>query len=458
MFIGNSAKDDDLALTIQETTNWYIESQEQGARNSKALIGAPGTSEWVTVGTGVIKAVLNHNEKFYVVSGIELYRVDQDLTVTLLGVFDESTQPSMSANLTQIVVINNTSGYVWDEVTLTFTKISDPDFFPSSSVCYQDGYLVFSREGTGQFFVSDIDDALSYNALNFDEATLRGDVIQAIVSDTRNIWLIGLRTMECWYNSGQTTGVPFVPNKGAASLRGTAAGRSVVSSQIGIFFLGDDHNVYWLNGYTPKNISTDAQAKELTRYADLSDAFGFMMNMDGHWFYALTLPTQGRTFVYDPDENAWHNRESYQLGFWRASCYETIFGLNIVGDSESNKLGLLDRRTYDEYGNYWVVKRVSGVFAAKNKLVSANRLELTFPSGQVPQGITHQAKLRYSDDKGMTFSNPRIMTIGTAGAGKQRLIWWSMGSFYQRVYELSISTPANRDLIDEDFQYEVGGV
>ena len=46
MFIGNSVKDDDLALTAQETVNWYIESQKEGARNSKALIGAQGTSEW----------------------------------------------------------------------------------------------------------------------------------------------------------------------------------------------------------------------------------------------------------------------------------------------------------------------------------------------------------------------------------------------------------------------------
>mgnify|MGYP007068796355 CR=1 FL=1 len=38
MFIGNSVKDDDLALTAQETVNWYIESQKEGARNSKALI------------------------------------------------------------------------------------------------------------------------------------------------------------------------------------------------------------------------------------------------------------------------------------------------------------------------------------------------------------------------------------------------------------------------------------
>ena len=29
MFIGNSVKDDDLALTAQETVNWYIESQRE---------------------------------------------------------------------------------------------------------------------------------------------------------------------------------------------------------------------------------------------------------------------------------------------------------------------------------------------------------------------------------------------------------------------------------------------
>ena len=153
MFIGNSVKDDDLALTAQETVNWYIESQKEGARNSKALIGAQGTSEWTTVGTGVIRAILNHNETFYVISGIKLYRVAQDKTVTLLGTFDESNQPYISANLTQIVVVNGVSGYVWDETTLLFTKITSGNFYPSSAVCYQDGYLIFGREGTGQFFI-----------------------------------------------------------------------------------------------------------------------------------------------------------------------------------------------------------------------------------------------------------------------------------------------------------------
>ena len=110
MFIGSSVKDDDLALTVQETTNWYIESQKAGARNTQALIGAPGTAEWTTVGEGLIKAILNHNEFFYVISGIELYRINQDKSAVLLGTFEESTTPVMSANLTQVVVTNGVKG------------------------------------------------------------------------------------------------------------------------------------------------------------------------------------------------------------------------------------------------------------------------------------------------------------------------------------------------------------
>ena len=146
-----------------------------------------------TSGEGPIKAILNHNEFFYVISGIELYRINQDKSAVLLGTFEESTTPVMSANLTQVVVTNGVNGYVWDENTELFTKITSPNFYPSRSVCYQDGYLIFVRDGTGQFFVSELDDALTYNAIDFDEAVLRGDVLQAVVSDTRNVWLVGAR-------------------------------------------------------------------------------------------------------------------------------------------------------------------------------------------------------------------------------------------------------------------------
>ena len=67
-------------------------------------------------------------------------------------------------------------------------------------------------------------------------------------------------------------------------------------------------------------------------------------------------------------------------------------------------------------------------------------------------------KYDMTDESQYSLHSAMIKEIGTAGAGNQRLVWWSMGSFRQRVYELSISTAANRDLIDEDFQYEVGGL
>lgn len=457
MFIGSSRKDSDLALTIQETVNWYTETQGPGARTPKALIGAPGTAAWAEIGDGPIKALINFNDQLYAISGRQLFSVNQAGNGTILGTMDENNQPTISFNLTQIVITNGVNGYVYDTAALTFSKISSPNFYSSKSVTYQDGYSVFNRQNTGQFFTSDIDDALVYDAIDFDEAVLRGDNLAAVVSDTRNVWLIGTQTCEPWQNAGQLTGVAFVPLRGAASLRGTAAYRSVLACQLGVFFLGDDHNVYWIQGYTPVNISDDQLSKELTSYTNLSNAYAFMMNMDGHWFYVLTLPDQKKTFVYDPEEKEWHNRESYGLGFWRASCYASCYGRNFVGDSQSNKIGYLDRAVYTEYGEFWVSRRVTGVYAQKNNLITWGCLELNFPSGQVPQNVTHQARLSYSDDKGMTFTNPRIMEIGKAGHGLQRCMWWGLGSSRQRVFKLEVSTNGNRDLLGEDISIEMGG-
>jgi len=457
MFIGNSIKDPDVSISRQESINYYIESQGEGARNTKVLIGAQGTESWTTVGSGPIKAIHNHNERLYCVSGIEFYEILSDGSSILRGTLLETNQPFIVSNLTQVVVINGVNGYVWDETTELFTQISSPNFYPTSYGCYQDGYMFFVRDGTGQFFVSAIDDALTYNAIDFDEAILRGDNLLSIVSDTRNVWLVGERTTEPWYNNGQLTGAPIVPTRGAASLRGAAAKYSVVSSQIGLFFLGDDHNVYWMQQYTAKNISTDAQAKELTSYPDLSDAFAFMMNIDGHWFYVLTLPTQKRTFVFDPEENAWHNRESRNLGYWRAACYEQCFGYNLVGDLLSNKIGKLKRDCYQEYGDYWVSKRITGVYSARQKLLSFNRLELVFASGFVAPNVDHIASLRISGNRGMTFGNPRQQRIGKMGNGRIRPIWHAVGSYRDVVFELSVSTNGNRDLLEEDIEVEIGG-
>jgi hypothetical protein len=456
MFIGSSRKDDDLALSRQESINYYVETQGPGSRAQRVLRGAPGTDHFAEVGEGPLRAMINLNGTLYAISGRELYRVDANGNGTLLGTMDENAPPSVSLNLTQVVITNGVNGYVYDAAANTFTKQSSPNFYSSTSVTYQDGYSIYNRAETGQFFVSDIDDALSYSAIDFDEAVLRGDNLLAVTSDSRNVWLIGSQTSEPWYNNGQLVGVPFIPNTGAASLRGTAAGRSVVSSQIGIFLLGDDHNVYWIQGYNFKNISDDSLSRELGNYRNVADAFGFMMNTDGHWFYVLTLPTQGRTFVYDPEEGEWHNRRSYGLTYWRASCYAECYGMSLVGDSQSGKIGRLARDVYTEYGEHWVSERYTGTQSAKNRTITFNMLELVFPSGQVPQNLEHKAALRYSDDKGMTFNNPRIMDIGTAGKGKQRCQWHMLGDTLDRVWHVYVSTPANRDLIEESVEFEVG--
>jgi len=65
-------------------------------------------------------------------------------------------------------------------------------------------------------------------------------------------------------------------------------------------------------------------------------------------------------------------------------------------------------------------------------------------------------RFRWSDNKGLTYGNTMIKEIGTAGAGNQGIGWSTIGNFRQRVYVVTISNRAERNINDEEHQYDVG--
>jgi hypothetical protein len=78
------------------------------------------------------------------VSGAGFYKLT-GLTVapTLLGTLTTSSGPvSIADNGTQIFLATNPDGFIYNEVTNVFGKITDPDFTGAVTVSYLDGYFV----------------------------------------------------------------------------------------------------------------------------------------------------------------------------------------------------------------------------------------------------------------------------------------------------------------------------
>lgn len=79
--------------------NRYFETDPTNQKEQAALLTRPSLRRWITdIGDGPIRATYSQpgtfDDALFVVSGFDLYRVDQDETVTLIGTIDSTTLDS----------------------------------------------------------------------------------------------------------------------------------------------------------------------------------------------------------------------------------------------------------------------------------------------------------------------------------------------------------------------------
>lgn len=357
-----------------------------------------------------------------------------------------------------IITTDSMSNGSWGGPTLsngtafTVTGISDPAFAGgATSVAFCDGYMIFSRPDSGQWFISGLYDATTFDALDFATAEGGPDNLKRIFVDHREVIAFGERTIEVYANQGGAD-FPFVRVEGAFIERGCIAAASVAKMDNGVFFIGDDRMVYRLQGYTPARISTSAVEEVLRDASDVEDAEGWTYVLAGHHFYVLTLPTSEITLVYDAQTNLWHQMRSgtTQTGRWRAQWAMLAFGKSLVGDSLDGNVYELDIDTYDENGEQrrWIAR--TPTMYADGKLARSKLIELECELGVgigSGQGSDPTVMMRTSDDGGTTWSPERTGSMGAQGVTKRRHVrWYRNGSFEQRIIEFSGADPVKTTL------------
>ena len=342
--------------------NLYPEAVPEGGKEPAFLMRAPGLRLLATVGTGPIRGMLAYSGFGYVVSGSELYRVDQYYNVTLLGTVSGTGPVSMADNGVQLFVACDPKSYIYNATTNAFAEITDPDFEGAKTVSFLDGYFVFSQPDSQKFWVTNLLDGSSIDPLDFASAEGSPDRLVSLIVDHREVWLFGTSSVEVWYNAGGGD-FPLERIQGAFNELGCAAAYSVAKLDNGLFWLGADARgqgiVYRSNGYTGVRISTHAIEWQIQSYSRIDDAIGYTYQQDGHAFYVLTFPTANATWVYDVATGAWHERSSWinnRLGRHRSNCQMAYNGEVIVGDYQSGKIYAFDMDVYSDDGEIqkWV--------------------------------------------------------------------------------------------------------
>ena len=446
--------------------NLFPEVVPEGGKEPGFLNRAPGLKFLQTIGDGPIRALWSHqtsNNNFYVVSGMEVYRVfDLDGVPELIGRVSGTGPVSIADNGTQIFFACNGPSYIYNEQTRVFAPITDPDFPGAVTVGYLDGYFVFNEPNSQRVWVTSLLDGTSVDPLDFASAEGSPDGLVAINVDHREAWLFGSDSVEVWYDAGGAD-FPLVRIQGAFNEIGCAAPFSVAKLDNSLFWLGQDARgqgiVYRANGYTGARVSTHAIEYAIAQYGDISDALAYTYQQEGHTFYVLTFPSASATWVYDAATQAWHERAGLTNGEFtrhRSNCQCNFKGNIVVGDFENGNIYTLDLQTYADNGSAqkWL-RSWRALPTGQNNLkrTTHHSLQLDCETGvglSTGQGSNPLAMLRWSDDGGHTWSNEHWSPMGGIGQYGKRVFWRRLGmtlKLRDRVYEVSGTDPVKISIV-----------
>ena len=439
--------------------NLFPEVVPEAGKEPAFLNRAPGLRLLNTIGSGPVRglwAFSSDRGTAYVVSGTELYKIDNQWNSTKIGDVTGTGPVSMADNGTQLFVACNGPSYIYNSSTEVFAPISDPDFKGAVTVGYLDGYFVYNEPNSQKVWVTQLLDGTSVDPLEFASAEGSPDGLVALIVDHREAWLFGTNSVEVWYDAGNTD-FPLERIQGAFNEIGCAAPYSVAKLDNGVFWLGADARgqgiVYRTNGYTGQRISTHAVEWQIQQYSDISDALAYTYQQDGHSFYVLIFPTANTTWVYDAAAQAWHERAGWVNSAFtrhRSNCQMSFNNEIVVGDYQNGKIYAFDLDVYADAGDIqkWL-RTWRALPTGQNNLkrTAQHSLQLDCESGtglNSGQGSDPEVMLRWSDDGGHTWSNEHWSKIGKIGEYYRRVFWRRMGmtlKLRDRVYELSGTDP-----------------
>jgi len=415
----------------------------------------------VTVGTPTITLPGTVNQ--YLVAGSVVSGTNIPLGTTILSIDFNANTITMSANAT-----GSPGALTISVAAAQFGNIVDPGFLPADRIAFIEGWLIFNYTGTRTFFTTGpIAYTLSFPGAFFALKDSSTDNLITLFENNRELWLIGERTSEVWYEAG---GAQFAFSRvpGVGPQMGCGAPHSIARIGDSLIWLGKneagENLVVKTNQYSWDIVSTHAISKAIGTYPLISDAIAYVYEEDAHIFYVLTFPTADVTWVLDltvwtrtQGALGWHQRLSWDSvnGVYhrhRSNCFVNFADVRMVGDYQTGQIHQMSRSFYTDNGNILrCQRRTPHVWSRENReRVFQSALQIEFAPGvglSTGQGSDPQCMLRWSNDGAQSWSNEHWTSIGKIGNSRNRAIWRRLGFARDRVFEANYSEPTPRDVV-----------
>lgn len=407
--VGAAYKFDAQTIDCQTCVNWYPQVIEtpNGARVS-ALIPTAGLESVYqgdvapvrtlhVLSNGMLLAVIGRKLYYSHANQLSFTRIDDQL---INGV----DPVSIADNGTVAMIVNGSDTYSFNLKTFVLIKLEYSPIIRANSVAFLDGRFVLNKKGTGQFvwtklYSTDID------PLSFATAEASPDPLTRIVQIQSELWLIGTRTTERYYSTGDAS-APYARISGGYLEIGCTAPYSICRMGVGVAWLTESEfggrQVVIASGGQPQRITTHALEQEFNRYSRVDDARAYVYQDEGHVFYVITFPSANITWVYDLTTQLWHRRawaDQYgQQDRHRSQCHAFYRGLHLVGDWQNGKIYALKTGTYTDDGDRIIRERTCPAMLTGRNRTVFSLLEIVCETGHaLPVAVSGYPSAIFND-------------------------------------------------------------
>lgn len=430
--------------------NMYYEADPTNLKDGTSLISRPGQAAFLDTEQDFIAGLIRRedaNQTALAVAGTNAYIVeDSGLTSAGTGIAGTS-HVRMATDGANIMIARE--GILYLQSDTTATAVEMPDDVPVIDVVYLAGRFWIGTTDDGKVYFT-VPGETTVDPLNYFSAENSPDPLVGLAVDGDVLMLLGRSSIEYW-NPNADPDLPATRQEGRKSLVGCASVHSIASTDVGVAWVGDDGIVY-RSSDLPSPIS-DASFAEMIRQArgELDDTditktlLGWTYTLEQHVFYVLNIPTKG-TFAFDFSTNQWSRFETIgQDVFGVTGAIKYKDGEWICGGLYDGKIRYLTPDAETDDGTPMV--RQFPALVPVNSPTRCDTLALECTVGAA--ALTYpddnpKIAMRWSDDRGNTWSQWRYTNLGQQGRYTTTPYWTRMGSMRNPGRLFEFRTSANR--------------
>lgn len=242
------------------------------------------------------------------------------------------------------------------------------------------------------------------------------------------VHVFGTQTIQPFSQTGGEGAAAFRPINNSTIQRGCLARDTIVQLDNTLFWVGENYEVYRMNGLTPQSVIGDnTWVSRRLRLENSADLVASKLEMDGQSFYVLNGLLG--CYVYSIKMQEWFLWKTYEQDTWEWSQIIAVGGDHFAISRLGSNFAHLSRTYITDRGGeiVWEASAHLPVIGDREPIPSI-RMDGTKGRGSAAD-VTADAyvSMALSKDNGNTIGNYRERSIGKQGEYKKRAIWRQNG-------------------------------